>query len=143
MKRRTAIQHDFVEFTPEILEEGVLYITIKYATASHLCFCGCGHKVVTPITPYDWTLLFDGDTVSLHPSVGSWNLPCRSHYWIRNDKLIWAGQWSQRQIDEAKNMDRIVTDRYFGAVSAQPDPQPVVIPQETFLQRAKKFLGWR
>ena len=62
-----SVIHEFVEFIPEELKEGVLYISINYATASHLCCCGCGNRVVTPITPDDWKLIFDGVSVSLHP----------------------------------------------------------------------------
>ena len=36
----------FVEFIPKVLDEGVLYVSMTYATARHLCFCGCGMRVV-------------------------------------------------------------------------------------------------
>ncbi|MGN5478201.1 DUF6527 family protein [Cupriavidus basilensis] len=39
-------------------------------------------QVVTPFTPTDWRMTYDGATVSLHPSVGNWNQRCRSHYVI-------------------------------------------------------------
>jgi len=67
--RRTSIEHEFVEFIPSELKEGVLYVSVQYATAVHKCACGCGNKVVTPISPVDWQLLFDGDSVSLTPSM--------------------------------------------------------------------------
>jgi hypothetical protein len=35
-----------------------------------------------PISPADWQLAYDGDTVSLTPSIGNWGFPRRSHYWI-------------------------------------------------------------
>ncbi len=54
------IQHEFVEFIPERLTERTLYVSVAYASAAHLCFCGCGNKVVTPIHPAGWELLFDG-----------------------------------------------------------------------------------
>ena len=31
----------FVEFIPEILEEGILYISEKFELAIHRCACGC------------------------------------------------------------------------------------------------------
>jgi len=34
--------------------------------------------VVTPLSPTGWSLIFDGETVSLYPSIGNWNFPCRS-----------------------------------------------------------------
>src|ERR1039458_6166357 len=87
------LSHKFVEFVPNVLEKGVLYVSITYGTASHLCCCGCGREVVTPITPTGWKLIFDGETVSLHPSIGNWNFPCRSHYWISNNRVEWAEDW--------------------------------------------------
>ena len=58
---------------PDELEQGTIYVSIRFATASHLCCCGCGNKVVTPIRPTDWKLIFDGKTISLDPSIGNWS----------------------------------------------------------------------
>jgi hypothetical protein len=86
------LQHRFVEFMPETLEEGVLYVSMEYCTAIHNCVCGCGNKVVTPISPTDWQLQFNGKSVSLKPSIGNWSFDCQSHYWITNNKVSWAGK---------------------------------------------------
>ena len=80
MKPEIVLKHEFVEFIPDELEQGTVYVSIRFATASHLCVCGCGNKVVTPIRPTDWTLTFDGKTISLNPSIGNWSFPCQSHY---------------------------------------------------------------
>ncbi|MEU4159242.1 DUF6527 family protein [Actinoplanes sp. NPDC026670] len=90
MTRRTVLEHRFVDAAPEHLDDGVVYVSIPYATALHRCACGCGTEVVTPLSPGGWTLLFDGRTVSLQPSIGNGNLTCRSHYWIRNDRVQWV-----------------------------------------------------
>ena len=87
--RRRKFRPEFVEFIPENLKPGVLYISIEYSTASHLCPCGCGQKVITPIRPDQWTLTWDGETVSLSPSIGNWGFSCKSHYWIRENMIIW------------------------------------------------------
>jgi len=81
-----------VKYIPEDedLKEKMLYISIPYGTAVHKCFCGCRRKVVTPLSPKQWQLTFDGMTVSLSPSIGSWQLPCKSHYFITNDEAIWV-----------------------------------------------------
>ena len=71
--RYTILKHQFVTNMPDRLDPGVLYISIEYATAAHLCCCGCGVEVVTPLTPTDWKMTFDGETISLWPSVGNWN----------------------------------------------------------------------
>lgn len=98
--------HKFVEQIPERLEEGVLYISIEYATVMHLCACGCGHEVVTPLSPTDWEMTFDGETVSLAPSIGSWSLKCQSHYWIRRGGVRWARWMSPEEIERGRERDR-------------------------------------
>ena len=85
MNPKRVLKHEFVEFVPERLVDDTLYVSISYATAAHRCCCGCGREVVTPLSPTDWQLTFDGETVSLYPSIGNWNFACRSHYWIENN----------------------------------------------------------
>ena len=96
------ISHQFVELIPETLDQRVVYISIKYRTASHLCMCGCGNKVVTPIRPERWQLSYDGQSVSLFPSIGNWGLPCQSHYWIEKDTVKWSYKMSDSEIRRVK-----------------------------------------
>ena len=63
---------------------------------AHLCFCGCGMKVVTPLSPTGWALTFEGRGVSVTPSVGNWNLKCRSHYVISGNRIEWTGGLDNR-----------------------------------------------
>ena len=86
---------------------------MEYATAIHNCACGCGNRVVTPFSPTDWSLTYDGETVTLYPSVGNWNFPCRSHYWIRNSKIIPVPAWSDREIKEGRKNDTKRKRAYF------------------------------
>ena len=88
--RTTKFLPTFVRYIPEELEEGKLYISMEYATASHLCACGCGEKVVTPISPDFWQLFYDGKAISLTPSIGNYEFPCQSHYFIRHNKVEWC-----------------------------------------------------
>lgn len=112
--RIRALRPEFVEFVPDTLEPGVLYVSIPYATASHLCACGCGNKVVTPIRPTDWTLSWNGESVALAPSIGNWGLPCRSHYWIRSDgRIEWAARWSDSMVVAARRRAVAEKKRYF------------------------------
>ena len=106
MRQPIRIQHEFVENIPADVAEGVLYVSVTYATVVHKCCCGCGHEVVTPLTPSDWQLIFDGETVSLHPSIGNWSLECRSHYWLKRNQVTWAGEWTEEQIYRARAADR-------------------------------------
>lgn len=114
MKREIAFKHEFVEFIPEELKERTLYVSIRFATVSHLCACGCKSRVVTPLKPTDWKLIFDGKTISLDPSIGNWSFPCQSHYWVRNNRIRWAEQWSKERIDAGRAYDRRAKERYFG-----------------------------
>jgi hypothetical protein len=118
VNRRTSLRHEFVECIPDSLADGTIYVSTSYATAAHKCCCGCGSEVITPISPTDWQLTFDGETISLHPSIGNWSFECRSHYWIRRNTVQWAPQWSQRQIERGRNIDRLAKERYF---SGGPD----------------------
>ena len=99
MDKLRTIEHRFVDLMPDELEHGVLYISTTYATAVHKCACGCGERVVTPIRPAGWTLLWDGRSVTLDPSIGNWSLPCRSHYFVRAGRIVWArqGQKTERR----------------------------------------------
>ena len=108
-----SINPEFVEFIPSNLKEGVLYISKKYGTAAHKCCCGCGIKIVTPITPTDWRLTVSGNTVTLAPSIGNWNHPCQSHYWIKGNRVIWAGLMTQQQIKRGRDRDRTFKKIYY------------------------------
>jgi len=115
----TTLKHNFVECIPDALNEGVLYVSIAHGTAVHRCCCGCGLEVVTPLTPTDWKLIFDGDTVSLYPSIGSWNFPCRSHYWIMRSRVEWAESWSEWRVAAAVGKDRELKERFYRSLEAE------------------------
>jgi hypothetical protein len=114
--KRKHIRPEFVEFIPEAVKEGVLYISIPYATATHKCPCGCGEIVVTPIKPTDWSLQWNGKTVTLYPSIGNWSFSCQSHYWIAENKIIWARKWSKYEIEETRAEDKLSKIRYYGGL---------------------------
>lgn len=117
------MQHKFVEYIPEDIEQGMLYISMQYATAVHKCSCGCGEEVVTPFSPTDWKLLFDGDSVSLNPSIGNWGFACKSHYFIRNSQIIWCKQWSNQQVASGKKDDLKNKSNYYASNSATESPK--------------------
>jgi len=107
------LQHRFVEYIPSELEDGIIYVTIEFGTAVHRCCCGCGEEVVTPLSPTDWKLIYDGETVSLYPSVGNWSLPCESHYWIVENNVRWARRWSRERIAAGREFDRDLKQAYY------------------------------
>lgn len=112
--KRTSMTPQFVEFIPSSLEEGVLYISRKYATAAHKCCCGCNTKIVTPLKPTDWTLTETSEGVTLHPSIGNWNHPCQSHYFIRRNQVVWAKKMARQDIQHGRALNQAAKDVYYG-----------------------------
>lgn len=106
-------RHEFVVSVPDVLEEKVFYVSTRFCVVSHLCPCGCKSEVVTPISPTDWELIFDGESITLDPSIGNWTLPCRSHYWIRRNKIKWSGNWSESKIEKARKHDKDLKNWFF------------------------------
>jgi len=138
----------FVESFPTRLEQGELYLAMEFATAAHLCACGCGTKVITPFSPTDWQMLFDGETVSLRPSIGNWTFKCRSHYWVRSGRIEWAGSMSEEAINAGRKRDaeakaRVQSSRSEQHVVREPTPQArkqTEVP--SFIGKLKKWLGF-
>ena len=112
--KQKTIRPEFVDLIPDDLDEGVLYISILYSTASHRCACGCSEEVVTPIKPTDWSLTWNGEAATLNPSIGNWSQPCQSHYWIIENRIVWAKKWSPSKIEANRIKDRNVKARYYG-----------------------------
>jgi hypothetical protein len=129
MRDEIVLTHKFVEFIPRELEANTIYVSIPYATAIHNCCCGCGNRVVTPLSPADWKLIFDGRTISLEPSIGNWRYPCRSHYWIRNNRVVWSDDWSDEEIAAGRKRDDRATSAYYGRNAEKSKaPAPVTKP---------------
>ena len=99
------IRPEIIEFIPERIEEGVLYISFRYNTAVHKCCCGCGQEVVTPLSVAEWSVKRSGNRVSLWPSIGNWSYPCRSHYVIRDSLVLEAKAMTEQQIQLVKAND--------------------------------------
>jgi hypothetical protein len=138
----------FVEHFPDRLEPGELYLAMEFATAAHLCACGCGNKVITPFSPTDWQMSYDGETVSLNPSIGNWTFKCRSHYWVRSGRIEWAGNISQEAINAGRKRDaeakaRQQPGRPRESEVCQPaaqTQQPTEVP--SLITRLRKWFGF-
>lgn len=121
-----------VELAPKELRPGVLYISFKYKLAIHLCCCGCGEKVVTPLSPAEWHLRLDDGKVTLHPSIGNWGMACKSHYYIRNNRVVWSGEMNERQIAAVHRRDKADIDAMHRAKSINrggPDLPESALPK--------------
>lgn len=71
----------------ETFEDGKIYVSKQYSVAIHRCLCGCGAKTVTPLHPvHGWQLADNDGEITMTPSVGNYQMPCKSHYIITNGK---------------------------------------------------------
>ena len=138
--KKTAITFKFVEFIPPILEDMTIYISIPYTTTVHKCCCGCGKKVVTPLSPTDWKLIFEGKTISLDPSIGNWSFDCQSHYWIRNNTVLWADRLPKEEISVIRNYDRLVKSQYYQLTAVDTPPKEETRKEKQAMWQ--KFLKW-
>jgi hypothetical protein len=98
MRKTTTITLARVQYVPTTLEPGVLYVSEEFEAAVHLCACGCGLKVSTPLGPAEWSFSDSPNGPSLKPSIGNWQFPCRSHYWIQDGQVIWSVDWTPVQV---------------------------------------------
>jgi hypothetical protein len=103
-----------VQYMPTKLEPGFLYVAEEFKAAAHLCACGCGSIVRTPLNR--WTLIETDHGPSLDPSVGNWQEPCQSHYWIERGKVKWAPKWSPEQIAAGRLREQQHLRRHFDAL---------------------------
>ena len=107
------LSHEFVDLIPDVIENDVVYVSIKHRTAIHKCCCGCGEEVVTPLSPAGWEVTFNGVSISVYPSIGNWNSKCQSHYFITNNKVEWARKWSAKRIAKKKIEDEKDRQDYY------------------------------
>ena len=114
--------HVFVPVVPAVIEADTLYVCVPYATAVHRC-PGCERKVVTPFAPGSWNLIFDGETVSIRPSIRNAAHECRSHYFIERDRFVPA--W----------------DAYERSDSSGRGPSIRPSPAEGIVQRTRTWFG--
>jgi hypothetical protein len=120
MKVQT-VRPQYVEQLPDQIQEGVLYICEEFDLTAHKCCCGCGEDVYNKLGPAKWKLnKAPGGCVSLYPSVGNWKYECKSHYWIRENRVIDAGPMSARAIEAVQQRDRRDRDIYISQFNAEP-----------------------
>ncbi|WP_030482240.1 DUF6527 family protein [Lentzea albidocapillata] len=139
---RTTISHEFVDTIPDHLDDGVVYISIPYATAVHRCCCGCGHEVVTPLHPRQWSLTFDGESISLTPSIGNWSFPCRSHYWVRTGRVHRAHSFADAEIVDLRVDQRAELLEHFERPAGSV-PEETASLAESWWKRLAQWLGRR
>jgi hypothetical protein len=98
---------------PKELEPGVLYVSEEFGAAAHLCGCGCGAKIRTPLGPTEWTVKETSSGPTLQPSIGNWQQPCQSHYWIKRGEIHWAPKWSAGEIADGRRSEERKREKYY------------------------------
>lgn len=108
-----------VHYMPKELEPGVLYVSEEFSTAAHLCACGCGSKIRTPLGPTEWSLEETSRGPTLYPSIGNWQQTCKSHYWIRHGQVVWADKWMPEQIEAGRYAEESRRVAYYDVLDSQ------------------------
>lgn len=98
---------------PRELEPGVLYVSEEFEFAAHLCACGCGSKIKTPLGPTEWEFTDTKGGPTLFPSIGNWQQKCESHYWITRGEVRWAPKWSKEEIHEGRQREQERREQYY------------------------------
>jgi len=98
---------------PIKLEANFLYVSEEFEIAGHLCPCGCGSKVITPLGINEWSLSVIEEKPTLKPSIGNWQLPCQSHYWIRRGEILWSNKWSDEEIEAGRLAEEQQRKEYY------------------------------
>jgi hypothetical protein len=106
MPKISNLRAELVDTMPNALEDGVIYISEGYRIALHNCCCGCGEEVSTPIGRTEYSITMDDGRVTVEPSIGNHDFPCRSHYLIEKGSIVWAGAMSRRAIKAGRARDR-------------------------------------
>lgn len=109
----TSYQLKRVHYMPKDLEPGFLYVSEEFEIAGHLCACGCGNRVMTPLGPTEWSFEDSTRGPTLTPSIGSWQLPCKSHYWIMRGETRWAERWSPEHIERGRRAEEARRRAYY------------------------------
>jgi hypothetical protein len=142
-------RHEIVDSIPETLQSNTLYVTTDGDVAGHLCACGCGREVITPLSPTDWSVSLGRQGASLSPSIGNWAFPCRSHYFIWGGAVVWARDMSDKAIAQGRRLDKARKQNYYdklGGVPPAPSELTPPVANQTLLDRllalCKRLLTW-
>lgn len=128
-----------VHYMPKEMSAGILYVSEEFDIAIHLCPCGCGSKVRTPLGPTEWSVEETNSGPSLRPSVGNWQQPCQTHYWITRGAIVWAPAWGPEQIAAGRQHEEERRSAYYEALDRQQEDISIM---QRWWRRLKDFL-WR
>ena len=106
--RLKTITPKFVEFIPTEGKDmilGIVYISMKHGMVVYRCPCGCGGLSEFMLDPIRFRMEYDGSNVTFHPSIGISYLECRSHYWIRDNRIEWCAPMADWESQEAQRRE--------------------------------------
>lgn len=85
--KKVPVEPVYVEYLPAVsdMAEQKIYISKRFETSGHRCLCGCGLLTILPFDEHGWDLTEKNDKITISPSVGNHQYPCKSHYIIRNN----------------------------------------------------------
>jgi hypothetical protein len=121
MTEGTHLRPEFVTSFPTPMKPGVVYVSVEYNSCGHLCACGCGREVITPLAPVQWSFAYDGENISIRPSIGNWSLPCRSHYVVDRGKVRWARDFNEDEVAWNRLRDRALLEGSYSGDESLPD----------------------
>ena len=108
-----------VHFMPKLIEPGIVYLSEEFDIAIHLCACGCGSKIRTPLGPTEWSVKEINGKPSLSPSIGNWQQLCQSHYWIDGGEIKWASKWSTAAIEAGRAREEERRKSYYDSIATE------------------------
>ncbi|MGX9120463.1 DUF6527 family protein [Mesorhizobium sp. BHbsci] len=88
-----------VDRIPSQMREGIVYHTEEFELAGLLCACGCGHRI-TLLVPDSHNVWDEGGYVTIRPSIGVFDAPCKSHYIISAGDVQWLPGFSGAHASE-------------------------------------------
>lgn len=118
------IELERVRYMPKQLKPGILYVSEEFDIALHLCPCGCGSKIKTPLGPTEWSFQETDGGPSLDPSVGNWQQACQSHYWIYRGEIRWAKKWTPGQIASGRRHEEECRRAYYDGLDRNRSKPP-------------------
>ena len=85
-------------FTEELpykkdMEFGKIYISREHEVACFLCPCGCGevnHISFIKGLRNQWVFIEDKGKITFRPSIGCFESPCNSHFFITENHIDWV-----------------------------------------------------
>lgn len=108
-----------VQYIPNELDPDILYVANEFDIAVHLCPCGCSSKIKTPLGSTEWALKETPDGPTLRPSIGNWQIPCQSHYWITKGEIKWAEKWDKERIRRGREFEETRRESYYESLYAK------------------------